>query len=113
MVAKAKQSKSKGIAEQLRSDEGRKCVFRIAKQIMKERQDVVKVNCLKDVRGNVVADEEVRKIWKEYMEKLFNTEIYWDRNVTCEIKEGPSCLVGEDEVRKVVQKMKNGKQPSH
>ena len=40
-----------------------------------------KVKCLKDMRGNVVVDEDNRKkIWKEYMEKLLNEENDWDQD---------------------------------
>ena len=67
-------------------------VFYITKRMMKERQDVVKVNCLKDMRDNVVVDEEDRKkIWKEYMEKLLNEENDWGQDVTCAAKEGSAC----------------------
>ena len=57
VVRKAKQRKSKETAKELDSNEGRKSVFRIAKQIVKDRQDVVKANCLKYKQGNLVLDE--------------------------------------------------------
>ena len=57
VVRKAKQRKSKETAKELDSNEGRKSIFRIAKQIVKDRQDVVKVNCLKYKQGNLVLDE--------------------------------------------------------
>ena len=78
--------------------------------MVKDRQDVVKVNCLKDKKGNLVLDEEGRKtIWKEYMEKLLNEENEWDQYVSCEKKEGPHCWISKEKVRKALQKMKNGK----
>ena len=77
--------------------------------MVKDRQDVVKVNCLKDKKGNLVLDEEGRKtIWKEYMEKLLNEENEWDQDVSCE-KECPQCWISKEEVRKALRKMKNGK----
>jgi hypothetical protein len=48
-------------------------VFRIAKQMGKDRQDVIQVNCQRDKVGNLVMNEEGRKtVWKEYMERLHN-----------------------------------------
>lgn len=75
------------MAEELEAEEGRKNVFRIAKQMVKYRQDVVRVTCLKDKRGNLVLDEEGRKkIWKEFVEKLLSEENEWDQDVVCEKK---------------------------
>jgi hypothetical protein len=47
VVALAQESKRPEFAKDLESMEGKKNIFRIAKQMAKERQDVVGVNCLK------------------------------------------------------------------
>jgi hypothetical protein len=45
--------------------EGKKNIFRIAKQMAKEGQDVVGVNCLKSDGGNIVIDpDEIKNVWK-------------------------------------------------
>jgi len=50
-------------------------IFRIAKQMVKERQDITGSYCLKDVSGKVIVDEKgIKDTWKEYMEKLMNEE---------------------------------------
>ena len=37
-------------------------------------------------------------VWKDYMEKLLNEENIWDQDVTCDVKEGPECIVTREEV---------------
>ncbi len=44
--------------ERLDSEEGQRAVFRIAKQIAKERCDVMGVSCLKDEVGQIVVDPD-------------------------------------------------------
>ena len=40
-------------------------MFKIAKQMAKERQDVVRVNCLKDENGRIVVKPEMlKKRWR-------------------------------------------------
>jgi len=51
------------------------CLCGIAKQIVKERQDITGSNCLKGASGRVTVDEKgIKDSWKEYMEKLMNEE---------------------------------------
>ena len=53
-------------------------MFKIARQMTKERQDMVEVNCLKDESGNIVTKPEmIKKRWREYMEQLWNCRM-WD-----------------------------------
>ena len=50
-------------------------LFRIAKQRVREKKDVVGVSCLKDESGVVkVSVDDQKKIWKEHMEKLMNVD---------------------------------------
>ncbi|MBV8233323.1 MAG: hypothetical protein JO329_25390 [Planctomycetaceae bacterium] len=85
-------------------------ISRVVKQMKVEKQDVVKSNCIKDKRGEiVVVEEEISKVWVEYMSKLFNEENIWDGITTAEMKEGPACRINEEEVRKALSKMKQGK----
>jgi hypothetical protein len=72
---KSQESKRHEFAKDLESTKGKKNIFRIAKQMAKERQDVVGVNCLKSDGGNIVIDpDEIQNVWKRYMEKLLNEE---------------------------------------
>ena len=55
----------------------------------KSRQDVVRVNCVKDANGKVlVENEQVKEEWGKYMENLLN-ENTWDNATTCEKVEDP------------------------
>ena len=63
-------------------------MYRIAKQLARDGQDVVNVNCLKDKSGKVVVDnEEIKKIWKDYMERFLNEENIYGKEVDCSVKE--------------------------
>jgi len=56
-------------------EESERSVFRIANQLIKERQDVVGVNYLRDESGNIVVKlEMVSERWNEYMEHLLNID---------------------------------------
>ena len=57
-------------------------LFRIAKQRVGEKKDVVEVNCLKDESGVVkVSVDDRNKIWKEPIEKLMNVENEWSGSI--------------------------------
>ena len=43
----------------------------MAKQMVKERQDITGLNCIKESSGKVIVDDKgIKDSWKEYMEKL-------------------------------------------
>jgi len=57
----------------------------MAKQMVKERQDITGSNCLKGVSGKVIIDEKgIKDSWKEYMEKLMNEEHERDHGISAE-----------------------------
>jgi len=71
----------------------------MAKQMVKERQDMTGSNCLKGVSGKVVVDEKgIRYTWKEYMEKLMNEKNEWDHRISAGVKEGPAYCIKTSEV---------------
>ena len=77
-------------------------------------RDVGAVNTIKSREGNMLYEEdEVAKRWKEYFEELLNEE-----NVREEIEdsapvEGPVYAIAEEEVKRAISKMKNGKAVVH
>ena len=84
----------------------------MAKQMVKERQDITGSNCLKVVSGKVIVDEKgIKDSWKEYMEKLTNEENEWDHGILAEVKEGPADFIRIDEVVAALKKMKRHKAP--
>jgi len=61
-------------------------IFRIAEQMVKERQDITGLNCIKGTSGKVIVDDkETKDSWKEYMEKLMNEENEWDHKISAEV----------------------------
>jgi len=82
----------------------------MAKQMVKERQDITGSNCLKGVSGKVIVDEKgIRDSWKEYMEKLLNEENEWGDGRSA--KEGPADCIRAGKVVAALKKMKKHKAP--
>jgi len=82
----------------------------MAKKMVKERQDITGLNCIKGTSGKVT-DKGIKDSWKEYMEKLMNEENEWDHKISTEVKEGLAECIRIDEVRAVLKKMKRHKAP--
>ena len=61
--------------ERVETKEGKKELYRLARQRDRTGKDVQHVRVLKDKNGNVMVNSEaVLKRWKEYFEKLMNEE---------------------------------------
>jgi len=59
--------------------------------MVKERQDISGLNCIKGASGKVIVDDKgIKDSWKEYIEKLMNEENEWDHKILAEVKEGPA-----------------------
>jgi len=84
----------------------------MSKQMVKERQDITGLNCVKGAPGKVIVDDKgIKDSWKEYMEKLMNEENEWDHKISAEVKEGPADCIRMAEVSAVLKKMKRHKAP--
>ena len=60
----------------LETKEGKKELYRLARQRDRAGKDVQHVRVIKDENGNVMVNSEaLLKKWKEYFEKLMNKEI--------------------------------------
>ena len=71
-----------------------------AKQMVKERQDITGLNCIKGASRKVIVDDKgIKDCWKQYMEKLMNEENEWDHKISAEVKEEPADCIRMDEVR--------------
>ena len=51
----------------------------------------------------------MKRVGKEYMEKLLNEENQWDGEVEGEIKEGPECEINKEEVSRAMRRLGRGK----
>jgi len=68
----------------------------MAKQVVKERQDITGLDC-KGASGKVIVDDKgIKDCWKEYTEKLMNEENEWDHNISAQVKEGPADCIRMD-----------------
>jgi len=101
----AKEKKQKECANDLNDAEHPNEIFRMAKQMVKERQDITGSNSLKRVSGKVIVDEKgIKDFWKEYMEKLMNEENEWDHGISAEVKERPADRIRIGEVAAALKK---------
>ena len=66
-------------------------IFKIAKQLRKDNQDVVGDKCVKDDSGNLSFDNEAKKVaWKQHYERLLNEEFSWNsEDLTADPVVGP------------------------
>ena len=84
-------------------------LFRITKQWVGEKKDVVGVSCLKDESGAVkVSVDDRKKIWKEHMEKLMNVENEWSDSTDASKVEGAVRRIEVEEVLCAMNRMKIG-----
>ena len=84
----------------------------MAQRMVKERQDITGLNCIKGASGKVIVDDEgIKDSWKEYMEKLMNEENEWDHKLSAEVKEGPADCIRMDKVTAALKDMKRHKAP--
>ena len=112
VISSAKKKKQKEWANDLNDSECQNEIFRMAKQMVKERQDITGLNCIKGASGKVIVDDKgIKDSWKEYMEKLMNEENDWDHKLSAEVEEGPAGCIRIDEVRAALKEMKRHKAP--
>jgi len=112
VISSAKEKKQKECASDLNAAEHQNEIFRRAKQMVKERQDITASNCLKGVSGKVIVDEKgIKDSWKEYMEKLMNEANEWHHKISAEVKEGPADCIRIGKVAAALKKMKRHKAP--
>jgi len=112
VISLAKGKKQKECSSELNEPNHQNEIFRIAKQMVKERQDIMGSNYLKGVSGKVIVDEKgIKDSWKEYMEKLIKEENQWDHRILSGVKEGPAHCIRIKEVAAALKKMKRHKAP--
>ena len=87
-------------------------IFRIAKQMRRNNQDIVGEQCVWDNQGNFCLDSDAkRNAWKEYYDHLSNVEFPWDQSSLSHVDPvaGPAPFIYPNSVRQAVGKMKSGK----
>merc|ERR1712080_164238 len=100
-VEAAKKAKSKEFANSLETEDGKQNIFKIAKQMVRKNKDTFGGKCLKDENDKTVTGEEnLKKRWKTYMEKLLNEENEWDEIIDADKVQGPQQVISQEEVKK-------------
>ena len=87
-------------------------VYRLAKQMRRDNQDVMEEKPVKNDAGLLSLDEESKKeAWKEHYERLLNVEFPWNPEDLSEESpvEGPSEPITLEMITKAISKMAYGK----
>ena len=87
-------------------------IYRIARQMSRENQDIVGENCVKNDAGQLsLTDEDKMKAWVEHYSKLLNDEFPWPKDTLPDVAPvaGPPPPVTMEQIRKAISKMKCGK----
>ena len=92
-------------------EDNKENIFRVAKQMCTENQDVIGEKCIQCDDGNLSLDDASKKLaWKQHYERLLNIEFPWSQNLShVDPVAGPAQFITSDDVLKSLRRMKNGK----
>ena len=97
--------------ENLDSAEGKKKMFAMAKQLKKDKKDIVGGYFIKNDAGEIVTEESgIQEVWREYFSALLNEENPNEIPEECRV-EGPMTDISEVEVERALRAMKANKAP--
>ena len=91
---------------------GKDNIFRIAKQMRRQNQDVIGDKCVRNDLGEMALDDEAKKVaWQQHYQRLLNVEFPWNRDQlpTVEPVQGPPVYISEEMVLDAVKRAKSGK----
>lgn len=110
-VAKAQRESWEEWSREKETLDLKKEMFKIAKQMKKEKKDVVGAKYIKEEQGNIMVDEkEIMERWRRYFRGLLNEEN--DHNIEEVVMvEGPVERIKEEEVELALKNMKKGRAP--
>ena len=110
-VAQAKSEAMDAWCQNLSSAEGQKKMYAAAKQMKKDKKDVIGGYFIKNERGEIETERNgIQEVWKNYFTGLLNSENPNEIPEVCEV-EGPVTHVTEEEVAKALKAMKPNKAP--
>ena len=111
-IFKAKNAERLKFCEELKDEDRKGNVFRVAKQLVRKNRDVVGAGCVRDNSGKIVVEEDrLLEVWKEHYDRISNEEFSWDREGLTDVRPvcGPGEKISEEEVEAAIGKMKLGK----
>ena len=89
-IFKAKNAERLKFCEELKDEDQKGNVFRVAKQLVRKNRDVVGAGCVRDNSGKIVVEEDkLLEVWKEHYDKISNEEFKWDREGLTDVR--PVC----------------------
>ena len=105
----------KGLDEKF-SNKDDVALFRIAKQIRKQNQNIVGQKCVKDDDNKLAYSNTAKKnAWQQHYQLLFNVEFPWDDTSLSQIEPsiGPALVITANMVLSSIEEMKLGKSHGH
>ena len=86
-------------------------IFKIAKQMRKNNQDIIGEKCVKDDSGRLtINDSDKRNAWRQHYERLLNEEFPWNSDDLSNFPiSGPPIYITVKMVTNAIAKMKPGK----
>ena len=87
-------------------------VFKSARKLNRENQDIVGDKCVKDDEGNIAYDDEAKlEAWRQHYQRLLNVEFEWSEDDLSEVSpvEGAPPFITFSMVLKAIARMKQGK----
>ena len=113
-VSKAMEEETRKVVEEIQDDDrvgnGKRKLFRMARQHARDKKDIVGGQCVKDKEGKLCIDiEDKKRAWRTYMEKLLNEENEWNGNVEDSQVEGEIDDIDDVEIITAMKQMKEGK----
>ena len=111
-IFNAKNAERLKFCEELKDEDRKGNVFRVAKQLVRKNRDVVGAGCVKDNVGKIVVEEDkLLEVWKEHYDRISNEEFSWDREGLTDVRPvfEPGEKISEVEVGAAISKMKLGK----
>ena len=112
IYAAKKLAEEQKFANILCRDDEKLAIFKVAKQMTKQNQDIVGEKCIRNDDGSLaLSDGSKRQAWKSHYERLLNEEFLWDKESLSQAApvQGPARIVTKDMVRWAMSKMKKGK----
>ena len=109
-VAKANNEAYKEWYDKMGTEEGKRMIYKVAKQRARSRRDIEEVSVIKDQTGEMLTDEvKIKEMWREYFSYLLNIENAREQLREVPAVEGPVQEISREEVKKAIESMKKGK----
>ena len=112
IVAMARKQGTQELYDKLKTQEGEKGIYRIAKARQRERRETRNIDIIKDKEGKMLFDEDKISLrWAKYFEELLNVKNKREDLIEIYKAEGPEKGIEVEEVRGAMSGMTSNKAP--